>query len=191
MNRRLTWYLPVLLLLAACAATLSGERSESGIAEDLSRRTPAEILGDESTEARIRVNLSAQEPALDSANISVTAHKGVVLLAGQVPTPELKQRAVEIASEASTQIRRIHDQLEITGNIGLLARSGDALVSTRIRASLLTNPDVGDSAYRVVTENGTVYLMGVVSRAEGDQAANLASEIGGVTRVIKLFEYLD
>lgn len=179
------------LLLASCAAFLSGERSERGIEENLSRRTVGAIITDEAIEDRIRINLDAQEPALNEANVSVMAHNGVVLLAGQVPSPELKQRAVEIASEASSRVRRIHDELEITGNIGLLVRGNDTLISARVRLALSADDSVGDAAYRVTTQNGTVYLMGVVDRGDGDRAATLASDVSGVTRVVKVFEYLN
>ena len=114
-----------------------------------------------------------------------------MLLVGQVPSPELKQRAVEIASEASSQIRRIHDELEVTGNTGFLARVNDASISTRVRATLITGDLDVDADIRIVTENGTVYLMGVLSREKGDEVAALISDINGVTRVVKVFEYLN
>ncbi len=191
MKLRLLFSIPTLLLLASCSAFLAGERSEQGIEEDLSRRTVGDIITDEAIEDRIRINIDAQEPALIEANVSVMAHNGIVLLAGQVPSPELKQRAVEIASEASSRVRRIHDELEVTGNIGLLVRGNDAIVSARVRLTLSAADSVGDAAYRVTTQNGTVFLMGVVNREDGDRAAELASDIRGVTRVVKVFEYLN
>jgi len=179
------------LLLASCAPFLAGTRSEEGIEEDVTQRTAGAMINDESIETRIRINLEAQEPALEEANIGVTAHNGVVLLVGQTPTPELKQRAAEIASEASSTIRRIHNEIEVTGNISLLSRGNDALISTRARAFLLTSDLEGRADIRVITENGTVYLMGVIDRSQGDEVAAAISDIGGVTRVVKVFEYLD
>lgn len=180
-----------LLFAASCSPFLAGTRSEQGITEDVTQRAIGTRITDESIESRIRTNLAAQEAILDAANIDVTAHKGVVLLVGQVPSPEMKQRAVEIASEASSQIRRIHDELEVTGNTGFLARADDVLISTRVRTLLLTGDIDVDSDIRVVTENGTVYLMGVLSREQGDEVAALISDVSGVTRVVKVFEYLN
>ncbi len=179
------------LLLTSCTAFLPGERSDQGIEEDLSRRTVGTFITDEEIEGIVRRNLNDQEPVLREANIDVTANRGIVLLVGQVPSPEMKRRAVNIASEASSQIRRIHDELEVTGNTGFLARVNDASISTRVRALLLTNETVAGANIRVVTENGTVYLLGIVSRELGDQAAALISDVGGVTRVVKVFEYLN
>ncbi len=190
MKIRLSIFIP-LLLAASCAPFLAGTRSEEGITEDVTQRTLGARITDESIEARIRTNLAAQEATLDAANIGVTAHNGVVLLVGQVPSPELKQRAVEIASEASAQIRRIHDELEITGNTGFLARVNDASISTRARATLFNGDLDVDADIRIVTENGTVYLMGVLSREQGDEVAALISDVNGVTRVVKVFEYLN
>ena len=179
------------LLLASCAPFLAGTRSEEGIEEDVTQRTAGAIITDESIESRIRINLEAQEPALEEANINVTAHNGVVLLVGQAPTPELKRRAVEIASEASTRIRRIHDEIEVTGNTGFLSRGNDALISTRVRTLLLTSDMDLDADVRVITENGAVYLMGVIDREQGDEVAARISDVSGVTRVVKVFEYLN
>lgn len=190
MKIRLLIFVP-LLLAASCSPFLAGTRSEEGITEDPTQRTLGAAITDESIESRIRTNLAAQETTLAEANIDVTAHNGVVLLVGQVPSPDLKQRAVEIASEASSQIRRIHDELEVTGNTGFLARVNDASISTRVRATLITGDLDVDADIRIVTENGTVYLMGVLSRAKGDEVAALISDINGVTRVVKVFEYLN
>ena len=190
MKFRLLIFVP-LLLTASCTTILVETTGEEGIQEDVTERSVGGVITDESIETRIRVNLAAQEPVLREANIDVTAHKGIVLLVGQVPSPDMKQRAVEIASEASSQIRRIHDELEVTGNTGILARGNDAWISTRVRALLLTNNTVAGANIRVVTENGSVFLLGVVSREQGDQAAALISDVGGVTRVVKVFEYLN
>ena len=179
------------LVAASCAPFLSGTRTEEGIEEDVTQRTAGAMINDVSIETRIRINLEAQEPVLEQANIEVTSHNGVVLLVGQAPTPELKQRAVEIASEASARIRRIHDEIEVTGNTSLLSRSNDALISTRVRALLLTSSADVNADVRVVTENGTVYLMGVINREQGDEVAALISDLRGVTRVVKVFEYLE
>lgn len=180
-----------LLLAVSCSPFLAGTRSEEGITEDVSQRTLGAWITDSSIAARIRTNLQKQEPVLGEANIDVTSHMGIVLLVGQVPSPELKRRAVEIASEASTQIRRIHDELEVTGNTGLLTRLDDTSISGRVRFLLATDETVGGANIRSVTENGTVYLLGVVDRELGDQAATLVSDVNGVARVVKIFEYLN
>ncbi len=179
------------LLAVSCGSLLVETVDNEGLQEDVTRRSTGVFFTDEAIERLIRANLAARDEALRTANIDVTAHNGVVLLVGQAPSPELKQLAVEVASEASTRIRRIHDEIEITGNTGFLVRSNDAWISTKARALLLTDESVADANIRVVTENGVVFLLGVIDRELGDQAADLISDIRGVARVVKVFEYLD
>ncbi|MGB0322238.1 MAG: BON domain-containing protein, partial [Pseudohongiellaceae bacterium] len=95
-----------------------------------------------------------------------------------------------IASQASLKIKRIHNELEVAGKTGFLTRSNDAWIATKIRTLMLTDNDVPAGQVKVVTENGAVYLMGLVSQTEGDSAANLARNVSGVTKVVKVFEYI-
>ena len=116
---------------------------------------------------------------------------GVVLLVGQVASNELKNRASEIASQASTKIKRIHNELEVAGKTSLLARSNDTWIATKVRAQLLANKSVPSGQVRVIAENGAVYLMGIIDQSSGDNAALLARNVSGVTKVVKVFEYLN
>ena len=135
--------------------------------------------------------MKSQEPQFRNANFDVVSHNGVVLIVGQVQSEQMKEKATEIASQASSKIKRIHNELEVIGKTGLLSRSNDTWISTKVRAQLLTDKSVPSSQVRVVTENGSVYLMGMVSQQQGDNAANLARNISGVTRVVKVFEYIN
>ena len=119
------------------------------------------------------------------------SHNGVVLLVGQVVSNELKNKASEIASQASSKIKRIHNELEIAGKISLIARSNDAWIATKVRTLMLTNSGVPSRQIRVVAENGAVYLMGLINQSNGDNAARLARNVSGVTRVVKVFEYIN
>jgi osmotically-inducible protein OsmY len=164
---------------------------EAGIQEDPTSRTTGQVIEDQSIETKIKVNMKSQEPAFRNAHFDVISHNGVVLLVGQVESEALKSRATEIASQASTKIRRIHNELEVAGKTGFLARSNDTWIATKIRTLMLTNAEVPSGQVRVITENGTVYLMGLISEMEGDNAANLARNVSGVNRVVKVFEYIN
>ena len=135
--------------------------------------------------------MKSQEPEFRKANFNVISHNGVVLLVGQVVSNELKNKASEIASQASSKIKRIHNELEIAGKISLIARSNDAWIATKVRTLMLTNSGVPSRQIRVVAENGAVYLMGLTNQSNGDNAARLARNVSGVTRVIKVFEYIN
>jgi osmotically-inducible protein OsmY len=180
-----------LIVNTACTAFLVEATGEEGIQEDPTSRTTGQVIEDQSIETKIKVNMKSQEPAFRNAHFDVISHNGVVLLVGQVESEALKSRATEIASQASTKIRRIHNELEVAGKTGFLARSNDTWIATKIRTLMLTSADVPSGQVRVITENGTVYLMGLISEMEGDNAANLARNVSGVNRVVKVFEYIN
>ena len=189
-NRLLTLVL-LTFMASACTTILVETTGDQGIVEDPTERTAGAIVEDESIETKIAVNIRSQEPQLRRANIDVISHNGVVLLVGQVETDSLKARATQIASQASSKIKRIHNELEVAGKSNLLAKGNDAWLATKVRTLMLTNEDVPSSQVRVVAENGAIYLMGMVNQVEGDNAANLARNVSGVSKVVKVFEYIN
>ena len=178
-------------LTTSCTTILVEATGEQGISEDPTERTAGARVEDQSIETKVIVNMKSQEPAFRKANFDVISHNGVVLLVGQVASEQLKNRASEIASQASSKIKRIHNELEVAGKTGLLARSNDTWIATKVRTQLLANKEVPSGQVRVIAENGAIYLMGIIDQASGDNAALLARNVSGVTRVVKVFEYLN
>ncbi|MDX1491213.1 MAG: BON domain-containing protein [Pseudohongiellaceae bacterium] len=180
----------LLLLSTSCTTILVATTDENGIQEDPSVRTAGTIVEDESIETKVTVNMKSMEPAFKDAHFNVISHNGVVLLVGQVQSESLKRRAGEIAAAASAQVRRVHNELEVAGKTTLLARANDSWISTKVRTQMAANKDVPSGKIRVITENNTVYLMGILTQAEGDRAALLARNVSGVAKVVKVFEYI-
>ena len=191
MNIRFSLLFLSILALSSCTTILVETTDEQGIQEDPTKRTAGARVEDEVIETKVIVNIRSMEPALKNANIQAVSHNGVVLLIGQVESEALKQRASEIASEASTRISRIHNELEVAGEASLLSRGNDAWIATQVRTSLLLNRNVPSDQVRVVAENGTVYLMGMISQDDGESAAAVASTINGVQKVVKVFDYIN
>ncbi|GJM13104.1 MAG: BON domain-containing protein [Pseudohongiella sp.] len=181
----------VVALTTSCTTILVETTGEQGMAEDPTTRTTGARVEDQAIETRVIVNMKSQEPEFRKANFDVISHNGVVLLVGQVASNDLKNRASEIASQASTKIKRIHNELEVAGKTSLLSRSNDTWIATKVRTQLLTNKEVPSGQVRVIAENGAIYLMGMIDQAGGDNAARLARNIAGVTKVVKVFEYLN
>lgn len=179
------------LSITSCTTILVRTTGEQGIQEDPTERTAGAVVEDQSIETKVAVNMKSQEPAFRQANIEVVSHNGVVLMIGQVESQALKDRATQIASQASSKIKRIHNELEVSESTSLLSKSNDTWIATKVRTLMLTNRDVPSDQVRVITENGSVYLMGLISQVEGDHAANLARNVSGVTRVVKVFEYIN
>ena len=181
----------VALLITSCTTILVETTGEQGISEDPAERTAGARVEDQSIETKVIVNMKSQEPEFRKANFNVISHNGVVLLVGQVVSNEMKNKASEIASQASSKIKRIHNELEIAGKTSLIARGNDAWIATKVRTLMLTNSGVPSRQIRVIAENGTVYLMGLIDQSNGDNAARLARNVSGVTRVVKVFEYIN
>lgn len=180
----------LILMITGCTSILVATTDENGIQEDPGERTTGTIVEDETIETKVTVNMKSMEPAFRDAHFNVISHNGVVLLVGQVQSDALKSRAGQIAADASAQIRRVHNELEVAGKTTMLSRTNDSWLSTKVRTQMASNKEVPSGRIRVITENGTVYLMGMVSQAQGDRAAVLARNITGVTKVVKVFEYI-
>ncbi|NKB34161.1 MAG: BON domain-containing protein [Pseudomonadales bacterium] len=179
-----------LIALTSCSTILVNTTNRDGMIEDPTERTAGAIVEDQSIETKIAVNLKAEDSSFRQARFNVISHNGVVLLVGQVESNELKAKATEIASRASAKIKRIHNELEVSGRTGFIARGNDTWIATKVRTLILANNDVPSDQVRVVVENGAVFLMGIISQSEGDNAANVARNVSGVTKVVKVFEYL-
>ena len=180
-----------LLALNSCTAILVETTGEAGIREDPTERTAGAVVEDQSIETKVAVNMKSQEPAFKGSNFSIVSHNGVVLIVGQTESESLKAKATDIASKASSKIKRIHNEMEVSGKTSLLSRSNDAWVAAKVRTLMLTNKEVPSNQIKVIAENGSIYLMGLISQEQGDRAANLARNVSGVTKVVKVFEYIN
>ncbi|WP_148254662.1 BON domain-containing protein [Aidingimonas lacisalsi] len=181
--------LSLMLLLGGCT-TVANVTHSGTIEENYGKRTVGSQVEDESIETKTEVNLSKTDARFDDARVNVDSYNGIVLLTGQVPSQELKDKALEIA-EAVRNVRKVHNELSVSANLPVGQRISDGWLSTRIRTDLATNESIDASRIRVVTENASVYLMGIVTRDEGDRIAQAIANINGVQRIVKAFEYLD
>ena len=179
-----------LIITNSCSTILVNTTNREGIIEDPTERTAGAIVEDRSIETKIAVNLKAEEPAFRATSFNVISHNAVVLLVGQVESDELKAKATEIASRASAKIRRIHNALEISGRAGFISQGNDTWIATKVRTLFFANDEIPSDQVKVIVESGVVYLMGLISEETGEQAADVARNVSGVTEVVKFFEYI-
>jgi osmotically-inducible protein OsmY len=191
MKSRNILVLLITLAMSSCTTILVETTGDEGIQEDPTERTTGARVEDEAIETKVLVNMKSQEPGLKNAHIDAVSYNGVLLLIGQVESEALKARATEIASQASAKIKRIHNEMEVSGKTSLVSRTNDTWITTKVRTRMMTNRDVPSDQIKIVVENGTVYLMGLISEMEGDNAANVARNVSGVSRVVKVFEYIN
>jgi osmotically-inducible protein OsmY len=121
---------------------------------------------------------------------NVTSFNGNVLLSGEAPTPEVRNEILQLAKRTE-KVRNVYDEIVVGPVTDLGARTNDTYLTSLVKTRLLESEVVGAIYIKVVTERGVVYLMGIVSRKEGDAAAQIAATTSGVRRVVKLFEYTD
>ena len=173
-------------LLHGCAAVLAGGAvTTATVARD--QRTAGTILDDSRIESKANDFFSADAELSQQSHLGVTAYNGMVLLVGQAPTEELKKRAVEYISRIA-KVRHIYDETTVQAPIPTLTRTNDGLVTTKVKAKLISIKDVNSTDVTVVTENGVVYLMGLLDQSTGDAVAEVVAGVSGVSKVVKLFE---
>jgi osmotically-inducible protein OsmY len=181
----------ITLPITSCASIISTLNGNDSIQEDQGSRTTGSRIDDGSIETMIKVNLNAADDALRESNIDVVSFNQTVLLVGQVPNQELKNLATRVATTSNSRVKTVYNELEVAGDTSFLSRTNDMWLSTKIKSLMLVNDDVEGLRTKVVTENGVVYLMGLLTRAEADQAVELVSTTSGVTKVVRAFEYID
>jgi len=187
--------LVTLLLFSLAVACLSGcgaIMSSAGagpIEEDDGERTFAQQVADESIETKAKVNINAASEGYDNAHLTIVSYNGFVLLAGQVPSEDLKTLAADVVREVD-DVRRIYNELEIGPAVTAGTITNDTWITTQVKSKLLASSDTPGTRVKVVTENSVVYLMGLLTEAEADRVALEAAEVSGAERVVKLFEII-
>ncbi|HLB42865.1 MAG TPA: BON domain-containing protein [Gammaproteobacteria bacterium] len=133
--------------------------------------------------------LHTNDNRFKDVNISIATYNNEVLLAGQ--TPHLWQKLeVERTVKQIADVERVYDTITIANPSSTLTRISDTWITTKIKAKLLTSADVDATRIKVVTENGVVYLMGILPPDEAKTALSMASSTGGVAKVVNLFSYI-
>jgi len=188
---RLSLIFSILVFLNSCATVISATTGDDGIQENKGRRSVGAVVDDNSIETAIKVNLNAADEQLKNAHINVISFNGTVLMVGQVPSQDMKNLATRVARTSSSRVKEVYNELEVAGATTFLSRSNDAWLSAKIKTLMLADSEVSGLRTKVVTENGVVYLMGLLTQEEADRTVNLVSNTRGVTKVVRAFEYIN
>jgi len=173
------------VLLTSPAVMFGGAGVASLVAVD--RRTAGIQLEDEGIE--LRASTRIREALVDRAHVTVVSYNRQVLITGEVPSAQDKAALSTIVGQVEN-VRAVVNEVGVMENASLSSRSKDALISGRVKASLVDAKDLYASAFKVVTERGTVYLMGRVTRTEADRGTEIARSTDGVVRVVRVFEII-
>ena len=190
-SARLVLFVGIMALMAStlegCAGlAIGGAATTVGLVND--RRTTGTLIEDQAIELKARRALHEQKELNSQTHISVTSYNTVVLVSGEAPTEEMRNLVIDTVRNVE-KVRHVYDEVSIAGPSSLLSRSADSLVTAKVKTRILTIKDFNGMRVKVVTENGVVYLMGLLDKEESDIVANAARKVGGVQKVVKLFEH--
>lgn len=124
-----------------------------------------------------------------NCNITITAYNGDVLLAGQVPEAWQKEKAGEITKRVAG-VKDVYNTIMVASPSSALTKVSDTWITGKVKAKLLANDDIDATQIKVVTENGTVYLLGTLTPDEANMAVDIAANTAGVQQVVRMFSYI-
>lgn len=183
-----------LLLLVLASGSLQGcfpvvaAGVGTGIMMAQDRRTSGAYVEDEAIENKATALINKQYK--NTVHVNVTSFNRNVLVSGEAPSEAVKTEIGKLVSGVEN-VRNLNNELTVSGLSSLTSRSSDSLITSDVKMRFMSDKRFNTDQVKVVTENSTVFLMGIVKHAEADAATEVASTTGGVQRVVKLFEYLD
>jgi osmotically-inducible protein OsmY len=179
--------LAVATLISGCAPLLVGGAMVGGGLMMTDRRTSGTQVEDQTIELKAMNRI--RESVGDRGHVNVTSYSRLLLLTGEVAN-EADKAAIEQNVARIENVRSIVNELAVMGNASLTSRSNDTILTSKVKASYVDAKDLQANAVKVVTERGTVYLMGRVTEREAARASDIARGVSGVQKVVRVFEVI-
>ena len=174
-------------LINGCLLVGAGAGAAAGYAIGEDRRTLGTMTDDKLLEARVGARIRDKHP---EAHVNVSPFNGLVLLTGEAPSDAVKN-SIENVTRGVEGVRAVVNELQVAGNSSLPSRANDRYVTSKVKARFIDARKFNSQHVNVITEAGTVYLMGLVKRQEANDATEIARTTSGVQRVVRVFEYQD
>lgn len=173
--------------LTACVPVVAGGAAAGGLMAADRRSSGAYI---EDQEIELKASKAIDNSLKSNVHANITSYNRHVLITGEVSNEANKAKAESLVKPIQN-VNSINNQLVIGANSSISARSNDAYITSKVKTNFLTENKFAANHVKVVTENGTVFLLGLVTHKEGDDAAEIARTTSGVKKVVKDFEYID
>ncbi len=185
--------LAVLALLQGCAAPVVAAGVSAGVgagivATSSDRRSTGAMVEDDTIENKAQKRVD--EIYKDTAHVSITAYNRFALITGTTSTEEVKMDIERIVGSIPN-VKGIANELVVAKTPGSSTSASDSRITGNVKYRFVRSPALKAEQVKVVTDSGVVYLMGLVTRAEADAAADIASTTAGVQKVVRVFEYID
>ena len=188
MRSTLLVLIAILPLAQGCAPLIVGGAAATGVVVAQDRRTVGTITEDEGIE--LRANGRLRERFGENAYVSVTSYNRTVLLTGQAPDAKTRTEAERIARGVDN-VRGVYNELTVAGLSSFTARSNDSIITSKVKARFVDANKFNTLHVKVVTESSIVYLLGMVTKQEANDATEIARTTSGVQKVVRVFEYID
>jgi osmotically-inducible protein OsmY len=177
--------LVVALLLQGCAGVIA-VGAGAAVMSATDRRSTGAQVDDEGIE--LRVSNRVDERFGDKVHLNVTSFNYVVLLTGEAPDANTRVEIEKIA-RADTGVRSVANELQVAGVSSFGTRTNDSYITSKVKSRFVDMGHFSANHVKVVTESNVVYLMGIVTDAEAADAVQIARTTGGVSKVVKIFQY--
>ncbi len=178
--------LVVAMSVGGCAIVAVTAVAVVGIDVARDRRGASIYWDDNKTERRLA---GAIDDQVKNENVSVTVYNGVTLLTGEVPDQRDIDSIIDLV-KADEGVRQVINRLELAGSTNMTSRANDSWLTAKVKTAIAAS-DADSTRIKVVTERANVYLMGLVTPKEAEDAVNATRTVTGVVRVIKVFEYIE
>ena len=171
-------------LLSGCAPLIVGGAVMTGVVAT-DRRTAGTQLEDEAIE--LKVASAVRQDLGERVHLNVTSYNRQVLLSGEAVAAADRERAEKLA-QSQENVKAVVNDLAVMAPSSLTQRTKDTVTTSQIKAAFIDAKDLQSNSIKVVTERGIVYLMGRVTQREAKRATDIARGIGGVAKVVRVFE---
>ena len=175
-------------VLSGCIAAAIGAVTVASVDVVHDRRSAGEYFDDGAIEATLKQHILRDSALRKSTHVNGTSFNGIFLLTGELPDENTKQQLTDYATNIKG-VRQVVDETRISGKTAFFSRTNDTWLTAKVKSILLKQLHLDANRIKVKSEYGNVYLMGVVTPEEADQATQIASAVRGVVRVVKVFEY--
>lgn len=188
MNRLFVVSVFALLLQGCAGAVMVGAVSGAKMAND--ERSMSTQISDTNADFTIASALSKYDDLNNQTNIAAVVMNNNVLMIGQAPNSMLRDKAITVVQDLQIG-GKIHNQIRIGTPTSFTTRSNDTWVTTKVKGRMLNEKSLDITRIKVVTENGEVFLLGLIDRKQADLAVEIARNTAGVRKVVKVFEYTE
>ena len=176
----------IIVLQGCTSAIVTGGVISASIIHD--RRSIGAIIDDQSIEFKACYKLFNDKEIHLKSHINITSFNGIMLITGETLTKKLKNK-ISDKVKYIPKVRQIHNELIIGAPSALTSRSSDAWITSKVKAKITAADNINSMYVKVITEQGIVYLMGILTNNEANQVLKVVTKSAGVQRVIKIFEY--